>query len=393
MRAQTVISLTLLAALASGFFYWQSHRGTAEPEGGPRRKAVTVQLTTARIGDAPVTLTAIGQITSKHSVAIRPQVSGELKQVFFSEGDDVKAGDKLFEIDPALYRAALAQAEAQVARDQAAIRAAETQEKRLLPLADKGYVTPQELLDAQAAAEQARASVQVSQAALRTARINLERAVIRAPIAGRTGALSIKAGNLVTANDTTPLVTINQLQPVQAEFSVPQSQLAAIQAAQAAGPVRIAAFAQADSSTPLAEGRLIFIDNAVNAATGTVKLKAEFDNRNEALWPGTFASFTATLSVEPNQVLVPELAVQPGAEGSYVYRVDAEHKAQLHPVTVARQVGRELVIASGLQGGEQIIARAPRDLNPGTPVQLADAAGENNGKAGKKPRADQAPQP
>ena len=168
------------------------------------------------------------------------------------------------------------------------------------------------------------------------------------------------------------LVTINQLQPVQAEFTVPQAQLAALQQAMTQGPVKIAVSAQTGGPT-LAKGRLLFVDNAIDTTTGTVKLKAEFANAEESLWPGTFVSFTATLAVQPNRVLVPEMAVQPGAEGSFVYLVGDDQKAMLQPVTVERQLGKELVIASGLQGGEKIIARALRDLKPGATVQVEGA--------------------
>ena len=381
MRAQSLTTLVLVTAVVGGFLYWQQQR-SAEAAPAPRNRAVTVEMTEARLADAPVQLSAIGQILSSHSVAIRPQLSGTLQRVFFTEGATVKAGDKLFEIDAAPYRAALQQAQAQMQRDQALVQAAEAQEQRLLPLADKGYVTPQEVLDAQAAAAQARASVQVSVAAVAAARVNVERTVIRAPIAGRTGALSVKAGNIVNASDATPLVTINQLQPVQAEFTVPQGQLAVLQQAMATGPVTVGVSAQTGGTT-LAQGRVLFIDNVIDSTTGTAKVRAEFDNTDEALWPGTFVSFTATLATESNRVLVPELAVQPGAEGSFVYVVDADGKAQLNPVKVARQVGPEVVIAEGLRGGEKIIARAPRDLKPGATVQVAGAKPQGEGAAKK----------
>lgn len=375
MRAKPLIGIVLLTATLGGLLLWQQQGAETEPR-RPKPRAVSVELATARVGDAPIQISAIGQIVSSHSVAIRPQVSGTLLQVFFKEGDRVKAGDKLFAIDAAPYRAALAQAQAQVASGRAALLAAETQQQRLQPLADKGYVTPQEVLDAKAAAEQARASVQVAQATIAAAQVNVDRTVIRAPISGRTGALAIKAGNLVTANEAAALVTINQLQPVQAEFTVPQAQLAALQQAMTKAPVKIAVSAQTGGPT-LAEGRLLFVDNSIDTSTGTIKLKAEFANADESLWPGTFVSFTATLGVQANRVLVPEMAVQPGAEGSFVYVVGDDSKAVLRLVTVERQLGKEVIIASGLQGGEKIIARAPRDLKPGALVQVevANVAG------------------
>lgn len=371
MRARTVISCTLLAALAAVFFYRHSDQAVAKPKES-RNRTITVELVTVRVGDAPVEISAIGQIVSAHSVAIRPQVSGTLTRVLFTEGAAVKAGQPLFEIDPAPYRAALQQAQAAVARDQASLLAAQAQEQRLLSLIDKGYVTPQEVQDAKAAAAQARAGVQLSQAAATSARINLDRTLIRAPITGRAGLLTVKTGNLITANEATALVTINQLQPVQAEFTVPQSQLAALQQAMRRGPVKIAVRAQTGGAA-LATGKLLFIDNSIDSTTGTVKLKAEFDNQHEQLWPGTFVSFTATLATENRRVLVPELAVQPGIEGSFVYLVGADSTAQLKTVKVARQIGSEVVIAEGLQGGERIVARAPRELKPGATVKIADA--------------------
>ena len=371
MRTRTVISFTLCAALAAGFFYRHNQTAAAKPLEA-RNRAITVELATARLGDAPVEISAIGQIISAHSVAIRPQVSGTLTKVLFAEGAAVKAGQLLFEIDPAPYRAAYQQAQAAIARDRASLQAAEAQEQRLLSLVDKGYVTPQEVQDAKAAAASARANVQLSQAAAASARINLDRTLIRAPITGRAGLLTVKAGNLITANEATALVTINQLQPVQAEFAVPQSQLLAVRQAMAAGPVKITVRAQTGGAA-LATGKLLFIDNTIDATTGTVKLKAEFDNRDEQLWPGTFVSFTATLGTESQRVLVPELAVQPGVAGSFVYLIGADSTAQLKTVKVARQMGGEMVIAEGLQGGERIIARAPRELKPGSAVKIAEA--------------------
>jgi len=387
LRATPLVSLLLLAALGGGYWYWQ--RGAAEPaKPAPKGRSVTVELIAARVGEAPVQLAAIGQIVASQSVAVRPQVSGTLVGVHFREGDAVREGQKLFTIDPAPYRAALAQAEAQLANAQASVLAAETQEKRLPPLEAKGYVTAQEVLDAQAAAAQARAGVQLAQAAVVAARVNVARAVITAPIAGRTGTLAVDAGNLVTANEATALVRIVQLDPVEAEFTVPQSSLAALQAALRQGPVTVTATAQT-GGTALAEGRITVLDNTVDATTGTVRLKAEFPNPDETLWPGTFMRFTATLGTESARVLVPELAVQPGAEGSFVYTVGADGKAVLTPVTVARQVGREVVIAEGLKGGEKIIARAPRDLKPGMAVQVAGATPAGEGKPA--PQASEAP--
>lgn len=360
-----LLTLLLIGALA----FWLHARGAAQKK-PVRDKTVKVEFTTVQRGDAPVEISAIGQVVSFHSVAVRPQVTGTLTAVYFTEGDEVKAGQKLFSIDAAPYQAALAQAEGQLAKDRATALAAEIQERRLIPLADKGYVTGQDLLDAKAAAAEARAAVEASSAAVAAARVTVNRARITAPIAGRTGSLTVKAGNIVSAADTNPLVTINQLHPVQAQFSVPQTQLLAVQQAAARGPVTVTATGQ-ETGALLGKGRLVFIDNAVDATTGTVKLKAEFDNPQETLWPGTFVTLSATLSVQHDVALVPEQSVQAGASGAYVYVVGDDMKAVLTPVKVARQTGGNAVIDDGLKGGERIVARVPRDLTPNAKVMDA----------------------
>jgi RND family efflux transporter MFP subunit len=339
-----------------------------------------VEFTTVQRGDAQVEVSAIGQVVSFHSVAVRPQVTGTLTAVYFTEGDEVKAGQKLFSIDAAPYRAALAQAEGQLAKDRATALAAEIQEQRLVPLADKGYVTGQDLLDAKAATAEARAAAEASAAAVAAAKVTVSRTLITAPIAGRTGSLTVKAGNIVSATDTNPLVTINQLHPVQAQFSVPQTQLLAVQQAAAKGTVAVTATGQ-ETGALLGKGRLVFIDNTVDASTGTVKLKAEFDNPQETLWPGTFVTLNATLSVEHDVVLVPEQSVQAGASGAYVYVVGDDLKAVLTPVKVARQTGGNAVISQGVQGGERIVARVPRDLTPNAKVVDAKSTAKPDAKA------------
>lgn len=371
--ALVAVLVLIVAAIA-----WRArHNGGAHaPHGnGP----ATVALGTVRSGSAPVLLGAVGNVVSPHTVNVRPQVAGTLKEIYFNEGDSVAAGQKLFLIDPAPYQAALAQARAQLAVDRASLSAARAQFERMKPLVEKDYVTSQEYDDARAAADESAARVVADEATVQTAEINLGYTLIRSPIAGRTGSVAAKTGNLVSANDSTPLVVINEIDTVQVQFALPQTQLADVQQALARGEVPVEVLGD-DAEHPLARGQLNFIENAVDPSTGTVALKALIDNADHRLWPGTFVTVRLQLAVEDGALLVPESAVQPGADGQYVFVVDADGKAQLRTVTVDRQVGGELVVTRGLKAGETIVAKIPHNLQPGTPVVgIGAAAGHQAG--------------
>lgn len=320
---------------------------------------LTVDMVAAKLQPMPVTLQAIGQVESEHSVQIRPQVPGMLKQVFFTEGQYVSAGQRLFLIDPAPYEAALASAKA-------AAENAQANANRLAPLARQDYATQQELDDARAAADQA-------QAAYRQAQINLSYTDIRAPIGGRTGSLAVKSGNVLAINDTNPLVVINQMQPIQVQFQLAQQFLSEIQGYQHRSGMKVVVTHE-DGSGDLDEGSLVFIDNAVNASTGTVMLKASLPNRREQLWPGQYVGVTMQLAVQPRAVVVPQSAVLTGQDGNYVYLV-VDGKAQPRDIKVDRQIGDLAVVSAGLKGGEQLVARVPRTLRAGMSVAAGDSQG------------------
>lgn len=322
--------------------------------------SLTVDTVTARVQAMPRELRAIGQVVPEHSVQVRPQVAGMLKGVYFAEGQTVAAGDRLFQIDPAPFEAALASAKA--AWDNAKANA-----DRLEPLAKQDFVTPQEYENARAAADQA-------EAAYKQAEINLSYADIRAPIAGRTGSLAVKSGNIVSPNDANPLVVVNQMQPIQVQFNLAQQFLPEVRRFQGLHGIR-AVITREDGSGKLDEGQLVFIDNAVNAGTGTVMFKASLPNRQEQLWPGQYVGVTLQLTVDPKAVVVPQGAVLTGQDGNYVYVV-RNGKAEQQAIQVDRQVGELAVVASGLKGGETVVARVPRNLRPGMPVTAAPAAPE-----------------
>jgi RND family efflux transporter MFP subunit len=315
-------------------------------------KALAVETATVNVQPMPVYLDAVGQVQSEHSVQIRPQVSGVLRKVYFHEGDEVKNGQKLFLIDPSQYQTALTAARAEYEYDK-------QQAKRLQPLAGKEYVTTQEYDDARATADQALAKLQQAQ-------INLAYTDIRAPISGRTGSLGAKAGNLVAPGDSTSLVTINQMQPILVQYTLPQQNLSELRRYQAQHRIRIF-ITHEDGSGNLGEGDLVFVDNAVNTDTGTIMLKARVPNAHEQLWPGQYVGVRTRLTMQPEAVVVPQSAVETGQNGNFVYLIE-QGKAVVRDVKVDRQVGDLAVIADGLKAGETVVTRAPRNLRPGIEV-------------------------
>ena len=362
--------LLLLALLLAGIWWWYS--GLAGIADGVQQARLSeppplaVAMTTAQRRPIPLQLAAIGTVEPVQTVAIRPQVGGVLQQIAFSEGDYVNEGDLLFVIDPRPYEAALAEAQATLEHDQAALANARAEYERLAPLSQGNYVSKSELSKAQAAAKQAAASVAADQARLDMARIELGYTRIHAPIDGRTGVVALDVGNVVDANGATPLVTVNQMAPINVRFTVPQTQLAALRKYQQQGPIAVAIDPDDGMEEPVA-GRLVFIDNSVAPETGTITLKAQADNEDGRLWPGQFVRVTVVLTVQQKALTVPMLAVQPSQDGSYVFRVE-DGVAYVQPVTVAREQDGLAVISAGLQAGDVVIPRVPRNLANGSRV-------------------------
>ncbi|MEK7875992.1 MAG: efflux RND transporter periplasmic adaptor subunit [Pseudomonadota bacterium] len=395
-----LVFLAIGAVAAGGYWYWQQSASAASSVGkskskgdgtGGRGGTLVVKATQAVAKPMPVLIEAVGTVESEHSVQIRAQVSGVLQSVLFKEGDKVEAGQLLFQIDPRTFQASYNQAQAQLARDQAQLENARVQRDRLEPLLKREFITQQEFDVAVTSTKSLEATVAADRALLEQAQIQLEFSRIRAPIAGRTGALAVKPGNLVpAAGGGAPLVTINSTDPILVSFSIPERQLEEIRSHQNEKEMRIEILPDR-SGPPAAEGKLVFIDNTVTAQTGTVLLKTRVVNKNEILWPGQFINVRIILKIEPEAVVVPEAAVQPGQEGSFVYLIDADSKVQVHPVKISRQIGGDVVIASGVKAGAQIITEIPQALQPGITVRVAGAEGKGSvdkGKAtGKKGKA------
>ncbi len=323
----------------------------------------------------PLELRAVGTVEPCATVAVRAQAAGELKAVHFAEGDEVKKGDLLFAIDSRPFEAQLHQAEATLAKDTAQAENAAGQLRRYRDLDGRGLATREQLDQISTSAAALQAMVRADTAAVENAKLQLDYTTIRAPISGRTGALMIQAGNIVRTTDTTPLVVINQLSPIYVTFPVPEAALPDVRRYQAAGSLHIDV-ELSDGSGQAEHGTISFIDNTVDRATGTIKVKGTFQNAARRLWPGLFVNVVLTLKTEPHALVVPTRAVQEAQEGKYVYVVKADRTVESRPLTLARTVGDQAVVASGLAAGETVVTDGQLRLVPGKRVTIAHTSGD-----------------
>jgi membrane fusion protein, multidrug efflux system len=364
----------LIPALAfAGALALAGCSGTGEPsrraktDGGG--DGVPVSVGTVVQKAMPVNLRIVGTGEAWSVVAVRALVAGALTTVHFEEGQDVNQGDLLFTIDPRPFEAQVHQAEANLARDTAQAENAQAQVRRYSDLVKRGISTREQFDSVSTTASALAAATKADQAALDTASLQLQYATIRAPITGRTGSLMVHAGNLVKANDTAPLVVINQVSPIRVNFAVPESSLAEVRRSRTAGTFRVVAEIP-DDDGPAEQGTISFIDNTVDPATGTIKLKASFPNANRRLWPGQFVDVVLTLRTDAQATVVDSAAVQTGQQGQYVYVVKADSTVETRPVTVARMAGDETVIAKGLTAGEQVVTDGHLRIVPGRKVTI-----------------------
>ena len=352
---------------------WLHARSGAEAPGrGARLSGAPVPVTCepARSGNFEVTLDAIGTVTPLSTVTITSHVSGTLTQVLYHEGQMVKAGDLLAVIDPRPYQAAVLQAEGQLQRDEALLHNARIDLERYRGAYQEHAIPEQQFATAQAAVDGDEGVVRLDHGALDAARINLDYTRITSPTTGRVGLRLVDAGNIVTANGTQGLVTITQLQPISVVFTLPQSDLPAVAAEMSRGqPVRVDAL-ERDALRPLAQGRLHSIDNQIDPATGTIRLRAEFANPDAALWPGQFVDLRVVAGIDPQAVTVPARAVQQGPDGPYVFIVKPDQTAELRPVTVLHTEQGVAEIGHGLTAGESVVVDGQYRLSPGAKVQL-----------------------
>jgi multidrug efflux system membrane fusion protein len=340
--------------------------GKAGKAGAGRQPPVPVTVTRVQQQAVPVRIQTVGSGEPYATVAVKARVDGQIVGVKFKEGQEVRAGSVLFNIDPRPFEAALRQAEANQQRDLAQLAQAKRQEERYLELFQKNFVSKEAYAQYKTAAETAEAAVLASKAALENARLQLEYTTIRAPIDGYAGRIQIQKGNLVKANDTTPLVVLNQVHPINVAFAVPEQILSVVRKHLDRGPLEVDA--TPPGATSPAVGKLVFIDNAVDTTTGTIKLKGLFENRDTALWPGQFVTVSLKLYEDKDALTVPSRAVQTGPNGQYVFVVRGDMSVEIRPVTVERSEGDLAVIATGLTKGEQVVTQGQLRLTPGAKV-------------------------
>jgi multidrug efflux system membrane fusion protein len=361
--ASTAFLATVLFALTTLTSFAQESKGG---KGAREAIGVPVSIATVSTRDIPVRLQAIGNVEPFSTVALKARVDGQIVEVNFREGQEVRKGSILFKIDPRPFEAALRQAEANFLKDSAQRDQARSQERRYQELLQKNFVSKDAYAQFRTNAETAEAVSQASRAAVDNAKLNLEYCTIRSPIDGYTGKIQIQMGNLVKANDVTPLVVLNQVHPIYVSFSVPEQQLSGIRSYMSRGPVMTEA--STTSSTKPASGNIVFVDNAVDQTTGTIKLRASFANKDNALWPGQFANVNIKLYEQKNAIVVPSQAIQNGPNGQFVFVIKADMTTEVRKVSVARSDGETAVVASGLQSGEQVVTRGQLRLAPGVKV-------------------------
>lgn len=333
---------------------------------------VSVVVAPAILTDVPKTLRAVGNVEASHTVAVRARVDGELMEVRFREGDMVKVGQVLFEIDPRPYRAVLEEARATLVRHQAELGNAEAQAKRYQELLRLNFVSKEAAAQMQTNYEVAQANVAADEAALERARLNLEFCTIHSPISGKTGALMVHQGNLVRAQDPAPLVVVNKVMPVWASFDVPEKEILQARQAMQKGKVRV--LAKADERNP-SLGELFFIDNAAKPQTGTVRLKAAFANEDLRLWPGQFVTVEVLLGEEKGKVAVPSQALQVGPEGRFAYVLRQDGTVEAREVQAGRPFGDLTVVEKGLSPGEEVVVEGHLRLAPGIRVSASRRQG------------------
>jgi multidrug efflux system membrane fusion protein len=342
-------------------------------------EALPVTVATVIQKDVPVQLHAIGNVEAYSTVSVKTQVEGELANVYFKEGQEVKKGDLIFTIDPRTFQAALTQAEANMARDIAQMKKAEADIGRYSELFKRGIVSKEDYEQKRTNFEALKATVKADEALVEDAKVKLGYCYIHSPIDGRIGKLMVNQGNIVKEKDTI-LTVINQTKPIYVAFSVPQQELPKIKKYMATGNLEVKANIPKNDVPPVV-GELNFINNEVDNATGTILLRAVFPNEDESLWPGQFVDVVLTLTTQPNAVVIPSRSVQTGQEGQYVFVVKSDLTVESRPVVVGSTLDQEVTIEKGLKPGEMVVTEGQLQLTPGVKVEIKNNSKNETEKA------------
>ena len=368
------IGAAIVLALAAIAVIWRPslHPSVLQAAGQTAGQAIPVTAGTVAVEDVPVFLHGIGTVQAYNTVAIKSRVDGQIVKIDFKEGDEVKEGDSLFQIDPRPFQAALDQAQSAKQKDEAQLVGAKLDLDRYEKLLGTGYQTRQSYDNQTALVAQLQAAIKGDEAQINTAKLNLGYADIRSPIDGRLGARLVDKGNLVHASDNTPLVMITELKPIFVSFTLPQENLYQVQQHDREAPLVVRAYS-GDGKKQLAEGKLTLIDNMIDQATGTIHLKARFENEDERLWPGEFVSLRVILSLRRGVATVPQQTVQQGPNGDYAYVIKPDNTVERRAVEVASIQDGSAVIAKGLTAGERVVVDGQYRLTEGARVNISKA--------------------
>ena len=377
-RMGLVLSVLVLVALIAGVWIWRTQGETQNPK-GKKPGAIEVVSAVAALADVPVRLAANGTVSALQTVEVRPQISATIKAVHIKEGQFVRQGERLFTLDTRTEAANLSKAAAQVAKDRADLANAERNFERQRELFQQKFISQAALDTAQNQVDGLRGQLAVDQAAVENSRVALSFGEITAPIAGRTGSITVFPGSLVQPSGAA-LLSITQIDPINVSFTLPEQELAALQQAFAKSAVAVSATLDAATSR---QGRLAFVDNAVDSASGTIRLKAEFRNADARLWPGMFVSVALAPQTLVNAISVPVQAVQTGPEKKFIYMIGADMKVTAAPLKV-RLIQDGVAVVEGIAAGTRVVVEGAQNLRPGSVVAEAKAGDATGGKKGKK---------
>jgi multidrug efflux system membrane fusion protein len=373
------LSLAILAAAGGGYWYWWQGPVPAHAARPPARAAVPVTVALVGRQDMPIYLTGLGTVQASFTVGIHSQVDGKLQEVLFTEGQHVKKGDVLAKIDPRLFQAALDQAKAKKAQDEALLSAADKDLTRFKTLVAKAVESQQNVDRQQGTVDQLKASISADEAMIETAQTNLDYTSITAPSDGRIGVRLVDPGNIVHASDQGSLATLVLTQPSAVMFTLPARSLDDVRDAMARGPVEVTAYDQ-DNRKALATGKLLLVDNLIDQTTATIRLKAMFPNDDEKLWPGEFVNARVLVETRTNAVVVPSSAIQRGPDGLFIWTVAANDVGEPRKIEVGPRTEKLTIITSGLNGGERIITDGQYKLQRGVPVTYAAPVTAGSGR-------------
>ncbi|AXK81647.1 efflux RND transporter periplasmic adaptor subunit [Pseudolabrys taiwanensis] len=367
----------LLIVLAYPAWHFLPAHGSVTPQAGPTTRTPAVPVTTQVVqqSDFPVYLNGLGTVQPYDTVTVRSRVDGQVIKVAFRQGQMVKEGDLLVQIDPRPYQAALDQAQAKKAQDEANLRNAELDLERFSTLAKSDFASRQQLDTQQAMVNQLTAQIKGDQAAIDNAQTQLDYTAIRSPLSGKTGFRQVDPGNIVHAADTTGIVSIVKLQPISVVFTAPEEDLQRINQALADGTVPVTALSS-DSSRTLAQGHLALVNNQIDQASGTIQMKATFTNENNALWPGLSVATRLLINTRKNVVVTPNDAIQHGPNGLYAFVVGADNKVSVRNITVGDEGSTHSVVTKGLAAGDRVVVAGQYRLTPGTLVDARAAGGQ-----------------